>query len=55
MNIGEDAAQLVFYFHIHIITRKKGDIDNPKGWIMGVIPHKKNTNRGHYGKKFKSR
>ena len=41
MNIGEDAGQTVFHFHIHIIPRRKGDVDNPKGGIRGVIPNKK--------------
>ena len=40
MNIGEDAGQTVFHFHIHIIPRRKGDIDNPRGGIRGVIPGK---------------
>ena len=40
MNIGEDAGQTVFHFHIHIIPRRKGDIDNPKGGIRGVISDK---------------
>ena len=40
MNIGEDAGQTVFHFHIHIIPRRKGDVDNPKGGVRGVIPDK---------------
>ena len=40
MNIGEDAGQTIFHFHIHIIPRRKGDIDNRKGGIRGVIPDK---------------
>ena len=40
MNIGEDAGQTVFHFHIHIIPRRKGDIDYPRGGIRGVIPDK---------------
>ena len=40
MNIGEDAGQTVFHFHIHIIPRRKGDMQNPKGGIRGVIPGK---------------
>tara|TARA_E500000178_G_C16956979_1_gene724143 strand:- start:43 stop:375 length:333 start_codon:yes stop_codon:yes gene_type:complete len=40
MNIGEDAGQTVFHFHIHIIPRRKGDIDNPRGGIRGVVPDK---------------
>ena len=40
MNIGEDAGQTIFHFHIHIIPRRKGDIENPKRGIRGVIPDK---------------
>ncbi len=40
MNIGEDAGQTVFHFHIHIIPRRKGDVLNPKGGVRGVIPDK---------------
>ena len=40
MNIGEDAGQTVFHFHIHIIPRRKGDSDNPRGGVRGVIPNK---------------
>jgi len=40
MNIGEDAGQTVFHFHIHIIPRRKNDIENPMGGIRGVIPDK---------------
>ena len=42
MNIGEDAGQTVFHFHIHIIPRRTGDTENPRGGIRGVIPHKQN-------------
>ena len=40
MNIDEDAGQTIFHFHIHIIPRRKGDIENPKGVIRGVVPDK---------------
>ena len=40
MNIGEDAGQTIFHFHIHIIPRRKGDIENPRGGVRGVIPNK---------------
>ena len=40
MNIGEDAGQTIFHFQIHIILRRKGDIDNPKVGIRCVIPDK---------------
>ena len=38
MNCGEMAGQTVFHFHCHIIPRYKGDMDNPKGGVRGVIP-----------------
>lgn len=40
MNIAEHARQTVLHFHIHIIPRRKGDIDNPKSDIRGVILNK---------------
>ena len=40
MNIGEDAGQTVFHLHIHIILRRKGDTNNSRGWIRGIIPGK---------------
>jgi len=41
MNIGEDAGQTIFHCHIHIIPRRNGDAQNPKGGIRGVIPGKR--------------
>ena len=40
MNIGEDAGQTVFHFHIHIIPRRKGDVQYLSGGIRGVIQGK---------------
>ena len=40
MNIGEDAGQTIFHCHIHLIPRRKGDSDNPRGGVRGVIPEK---------------
>lgn len=39
-NIGEDAGQTVFHCHIHLIPRRKGDTENPKGGVRRVIPDK---------------
>jgi ATP adenylyltransferase len=39
-NIGEDAGQTIFHCHIHLIPRRKNDIENPKGGLRGVIPEK---------------
>ena len=40
MNIGEDAGQTIFHCHIHIIPRRNGDTQNPKGGIRGAIKDK---------------
>ncbi len=41
INIHADAGQTIWHSHIHIIPRYKGDVENPKGGIRGVIPSKK--------------
>ena len=41
MNIGESAGQTIFHAHIHLIPRRTGDCDNPKGGIRGVIDGKR--------------
>ena len=40
MNNGEDAGQTIFHSHIHLIPRRKGDVDNPRGGVRGIIPSK---------------
>jgi diadenosine tetraphosphate (Ap4A) HIT family hydrolase len=40
MNCGEAAGQTVMHCHIHIIPRYKGDCENPRGGVRGVIPSK---------------
>ena len=42
MNNGEDAGQTIFHSHIHLIPRRKGDVDNPRGGVRGIIPSKQN-------------
>ena len=41
INCGEDAGQTVFHCHVHLIPRRKGDMDEPKGGVRGVIPDKR--------------
>ncbi len=41
INIDETAGQTIFHCHIHIIPRYKGDVENPRGGVRGVIPSKK--------------
>lgn len=40
MNNGKDAGQTIFHCHIHLIPRRKGDVDNPRGGVRGIIPSK---------------
>ena len=42
MNCGEVAGQTVPHAHIHVIPRYKGDMDNPRGGVRGVISEKQN-------------
>ena len=39
-NCGSAAGQTVFHSHIHLIPRRDGDTQNPRGGVRGVIPHK---------------
>jgi diadenosine tetraphosphate (Ap4A) HIT family hydrolase len=40
INDGEAAGQSVFRCHIHLIPRRSGDIERPRGGVRHVIPHK---------------
>ena len=40
LNIGVSAGQTVMYPHIHLIFRRDGDMEDPKGGVRGVIPSK---------------
>jgi ATP adenylyltransferase len=40
LNIGEIAGQTVNHAHIHLIPRFKGDVEDPRGGVRGVIPGK---------------
>ena len=40
MNAGEAAGQTVFHCHMHLIPRRKGDVENPRGGIRHLIPNK---------------
>lgn len=44
-NVGEEAGQTVMYPHIHMIPRRKGDMEDPRGGVRHVIPEKGNYAR----------
>jgi diadenosine tetraphosphate (Ap4A) HIT family hydrolase len=43
MNAGASAGQTIFHCHIHLIPRRDGDVENPRGGVRHLIPGK-----GHY-------
>jgi diadenosine tetraphosphate (Ap4A) HIT family hydrolase len=40
LNIGTSAGQTCMYPHVHLIFRRDGDMEDPKGGVRGVIPSK---------------
>ena len=42
MNCGEVAGQSVWHCHVHLIPRRKSDVEKPKGGVRHVIPNKGN-------------
>jgi len=40
LNIGESAGQTCMYPHLHVIFRRDGDTEDPRGGVRGVIPSK---------------
>ena len=47
-NAGLISGQTIMHCHIHLIPRRKGDVDNPQGGVRAVIPLKQ-----HYIRKSK--
>ena len=42
LNSGEAAGQTVMYPHVHLIPRRKGDVEDPVGGVRNTIPGKGN-------------
>lgn len=38
MNAGAVAGQTIFHCHIHVIPRRLGDVENPRGGVRHIIP-----------------
>ncbi len=41
LNSGEAAGQTVFHAHWHLIPRREGDCEQPRGGVRGVIPDRR--------------
>ena len=41
-NCGEVAGQTVFHAHVHLMPRRKNDVENPRGGVRHLIPGKGN-------------
>ena len=40
INCGADAGQTIFHCHVHLIPRRQGDVEEPRGGIRHLIPGK---------------
>jgi diadenosine tetraphosphate (Ap4A) HIT family hydrolase/5-methylcytosine-specific restriction endonuclease McrA len=40
VNAGESAGQTVFHCHVHLIPRRTGDVEEPRGGVRGVVAGK---------------
>jgi diadenosine tetraphosphate (Ap4A) HIT family hydrolase len=48
LNMGPTAGQTVMWPHIHLIPRRKGDVEDPVGGVRATIPGKGNYKSPSY-------
>ena len=41
VNCGVAAGQSIVHVHVHLIPRRRGDVEDPRGGVRGVIPRKR--------------
>ena len=51
INSGRAAGQTIFHTHIHLIPRREGDTEDPRGGVRGVIPGRMGYGKGKSEKK----
>ena len=44
-NAGKISGQSILHCHIHLIPRRPGDVENPQGGVISVIPSKQHYKR----------
>ena len=44
-NVGKISGQSIMHCHIHLIPRRKGDVQNPQGGVRSVIPKNQHYTR----------
>jgi diadenosine tetraphosphate (Ap4A) HIT family hydrolase len=40
INCGSSAGQTVPHVHVHLIPRRSGDVEDPRGGVRGVVPER---------------
>ena len=52
LNDGEAAGRTIHHFHIHLIPRYFGDVENPRGGVRNIIPEKGDYQETELGERY---